>query len=111
MNKPRRRRRWFLIAVAIGLVVLAPVAVWVGVVWQGSSELGRVRRELDASDPGWKLDALLAAGDAARPPDDQNSVVLMNEVAAKTLFAWVKAEYPGQFGESHRRTFERRVRH
>jgi hypothetical protein len=29
---------------------------------------------------------------------------------AKTLFDWLRREYPGQFLDSHRRTFERRVR-
>src|SRR6478672_4713080 len=37
---------------------------------------------------------------------------LVNEprLTAKTLFAWVKTEHPGQFDDTHRRTFERRVR-
>ena len=29
---------------------------------------------------------------------------------AKTLFDWLRREHPGQFLDSHRRTFERRVR-
>lgn len=29
---------------------------------------------------------------------------------AKTLFDWLQREYPGQLTQSHRRTFERRVR-
>ena len=29
---------------------------------------------------------------------------------AKTLFDWLRREHPGQFFDSHRRTFERRVR-
>ena len=31
-------------------------------------------------------------------------------LTAKTLFAWLRREHPGQFFDSHRRTFERRVR-
>src|SRR4051812_30272142 len=31
-------------------------------------------------------------------------------LSAKTLFDWLRREHPGQFLDSHRRTFERRVR-
>ena len=43
----------------------------------------------------------------------QVETLLQNEPAlqAKTLFDWVKKQYPGQFESSHRRTFERRVHH
>ena len=32
------------------------------------------------------------------------------KLAAKTLFDWLRGQHPGQFLDSHRRTFERRVR-
>ena len=32
------------------------------------------------------------------------------KLLAKTLFDWLRQQYPGQFLDSHRRTFERRVR-
>ena len=33
-----------------------------------------------------------------------------SRLLAKTLFDWLRREHPGQFFDSHRRTFERRVR-
>lgn len=33
------------------------------------------------------------------------------KLLAKTLFDWLRSQHPGQFFDSHRRTFERRVRH
>lgn len=43
---------------------------------------------------------------------DSVAARLVNEprLTAKTLFAWVRTEHPGQFTDTHRRTFERRVR-
>ncbi|MHB8865545.1 MAG: hypothetical protein ACYC6N_24475 [Pirellulaceae bacterium] len=41
------------------------------------------------------------------------ATLLQHEPAlqAKTLFDWLKQQYPGQFEDSHRRTLERRVHH
>jgi hypothetical protein len=43
---------------------------------------------------------------------DSIAARLANEprLAAKTLFDWLKAQHPGRFNDTHRRTFERRVR-
>ena len=57
---------------------------------------GQVRRLLRELDSGTSL--ATAAG-RAEP-----------RLLAKTLFEWLRREHPGQFLDSHRRTFERRVR-
>ena len=86
MTKPRRWLRWLLIA---GVLVLALVAagVWWAAAEQaaGERELARVRAELDATDPGWRLDDLVAAHNAALPPDDRNSAILIDAVCANAV--------------------------
>ena len=69
---------------------------------------------------GRKLPSMLKRPRAYRTRKDpfadvwpQVETLLENEAAlqAKTLFDWVKKQYPGKFDNRHRRTFERRVHH
>ncbi|MFO0849702.1 MAG: hypothetical protein U0871_14295 [Gemmataceae bacterium] len=89
----RRRGRWLLWAVGLAVVALPPLYLFL---WAGGTDLRRARAELDAADPGWRLDDLLAAQQAALPPADQNALVLADEVPPWGLLPaayqeWAKA--------------------
>ena len=47
---------------------------------------------------------------AAVWPEVQAKLSDEPKLLAKTLFDWLRQQHPGQFLDSHRRTFERRVR-
>jgi hypothetical protein len=73
----RPRKKW-LIAIAIVSVLLLPLILAVG--WRvvtGRSDHARLlqlQAELDATDPGWRLEDILAAHEASLPPGDQNAI-------------------------------------
>lgn len=94
-DAPRRPAR--RAAVWLGVVVLTCLVVpacWtVGSrqynLWTGEAELNAVLAELDASDPGWRLEELLAAREARFPPHNRNPMELMHEVGRpKAFVAW-----------------------
>ena len=90
-RKRFRRLRKFAIAVlaVVGLVAL--------VLFLGRWQIGRVSAErlrvesakLDAEDPNWKLDAVLAEREKATP-DDQNSAPAVLKVAEQIPADWLK---------------------
>ncbi|HEX4612238.1 MAG TPA: hypothetical protein VH092_28850 [Urbifossiella sp.] len=74
----------------------------------GTKELERVVARLDAEDPGWRLDDVLAARAKAAPPPESNPAVVAQDVRKKFDPAWeafrstrdwgggpVHNEYPG----------------
>jgi hypothetical protein len=77
-----RWKKWLLRTLPVALLV--PVA---GVLidrqlvrWAGQKQLAKVVAELDATDPGWRLDDILAAREKDIPPDDQNLFVLSERI-------------------------------
>ncbi len=53
----------------------------------GSHKLNEVSAQLDTEEPGWKLDQIEAARQAAKPPDEANPSVAVIELHAK-IGAW-----------------------
>ena len=76
---PRIRRRMLR---TIGLGLLVTVAVVAGIFlitsWLAEDRLQKKLAELDASDPGWRWDDIIAAREEL--PDDQNSAVRVQNV-------------------------------
>src|SRR3954447_26225026 len=72
------------------LLVVAPLVYRAVLRAQGQSELEKVTKALDESDPGWTLDDLCNERNAKLPPDDKNSFV----VARKAL-----DKFPREFGQ------------
>jgi hypothetical protein len=57
----------------------------------GERRLAEVVAELDATDPGWRLDDILAEREKRFPPDDQNIMIVVQAAAAqphKALTEW-----------------------
>jgi hypothetical protein len=75
-------KRWLLRAVVTAIVL--PTVVVLGTRtynrWQGSERLAEVHAKLDETDPGWRLDDLLAERYARFAPDEQNPMSLMRRV-------------------------------
>lgn len=104
----RRRARWVVIGTAAA--VLLPV---LGVVaWReiagGSARAGldRFRAELDETDPGWRLEHILAARDKALPADAENPIIVTEAVPGllapaykqwnQTEHEWVSQQHPNR---------------
>ncbi len=80
----RRRWKWLVLLV---LLVVIPV---VRVVWNRHEDrsanertLAETEADLDLTDPGWRLDDLLAERDATIPPDDRNLTKLCWDIYEK----------------------------
>src|SRR5205085_6454957 len=56
----------------------------------GTEKLNAVSAEIDAQEPGWRLDDLEAARMAARPADPVNSAIIVVELTGKTSEWWGK---------------------
>lgn len=75
-------KRWSR-RLAIAILVLPLLAIVVLLVtrqylrWTGDSHLAKVEAELDARDPNWRLEAILAQREAAKPPDAENPMMLI----------------------------------
>ena len=79
----------FAIWVLALLVVLALIVFIAEVSFHriGSQKLNEVSAQLDTEEPGWKLDQIEAARQAAKPPDEANPSVAVLELDAK-IGAW-----------------------
>lgn len=77
-------------ALGFVLLVVAPLVYRAVLRAQGQSELEKVTKALDESDPGWTLDDLCNERNAKLPPDDKNSFA----VARKAL-----DKFPREFGQ------------
>src|SRR4051794_29192553 len=64
------------------LAVVAPLVYRAVLRSQGQSELEKVVRALDESDPGWTLDDLCNERNAKLPPDEKNSYVMARKALA-----------------------------
>ena len=64
------------------IVLTTPLAYYVLVRKSGKSELDSVSARLDRDDPGWRLDDIVRATNAALPPDDRNPFVLASAAHA-----------------------------
>ncbi len=87
--------RW-LKRTAVGILVALAFSI-AGTVWTrrsdravGEERLALLEAELDSTDPGWRLEQLLASRDAARPPDDRNLTKLCWEVRERRPKAFEK---------------------
>jgi hypothetical protein len=76
--KPRRRRRWLIVLGCLLAFVAAPVAYYFVDAWFANSALERIYAEIDAEDPNWRWNDLIA--EIKVPPDDENSVVQVRKV-------------------------------
>src|SRR5690348_2710414 len=76
---PRRRRRWLLGLLA--LLVGVPLVCFLCLHFVAQRDLDVVMAELDASDPGWRLDEMIAA--RKQLPDAENSAVLESKIAGQ----------------------------
>lgn len=78
-------KRWLKrLAVTVGVCLLTGTGYTVGDRYltrrAGEAELAGVLADLDATDPGWRLDDLLAAREARFPPPDRNPMELVRRV-------------------------------
>ena len=71
------------------LLIVAPLVYRAVLRAQGQSELEKVVKALDESDPGWTLDDLCNERNAKLPPDDRNGFVM----ARKAM-----GQFPREFG-------------
>jgi hypothetical protein len=96
VNQPQKRsrgRKWLRRVVLAGLaaIILAPLLLFgVRVYFQttGKSALAAETARLDAEDPGWRFDDLMAARAKAAPPEAENSAVIVREVRARIPAEW-----------------------
>ncbi len=79
----RRLLRRFFVTVLVIVAVVAAVTYGVRAYMSrvGGRELAAVNARLDATEPGWRLEAIEAARDRAAPPAEQNSAPLVLKVA------------------------------
>jgi hypothetical protein len=78
-------KRWllrvFVVAIALPAIFIAGGRYYNR--WQGSERLAEVHARLDETDPGWRLDDLLAAREAKMPPDEENIVAFARKIHPK----------------------------
>jgi hypothetical protein len=76
-------KRLFLFGGGLFLLVLIGVVIeWQYSMARGRDQLNKARAALDAAEPGWRLEDLLAKRNADLPPDDKNVAVLASKVIA-----------------------------
>src|SRR6185437_5465212 len=92
---PGRRAMKHLRRLAIGFAVLAGVLAVIVVAAEamlhnsGSKKLAEVTGVTDAAEPGWRIDAIMAARQAAQPPANANTApVVLSLHAANDTEAW-----------------------
>ncbi|QJW93515.1 hypothetical protein [Frigoriglobus tundricola] len=92
---PRARFRWVRKLAFWGLGLFAAIAfvLFLGR-WQtgrlGQRQLTVTTNRLDADDPGWRLDAIMAARKKAEPARDENAARLVLEIADGVPDEWKK---------------------
>ena len=85
VRKKRSWKRW-LLRIAVTALALPTLLVVGGRYYNryhGSEQLREVHAKLHATDPGWRLDDLLAAREAKMPPDEENIVALARKIHPK----------------------------
>jgi len=84
----KRWKKWVLRS-GLGLATLSAVATLIlgGVRYValrvGQDTLAEVTGRLDADDPGWRLEDILAAREAKFPPDDENAILLIQRLHSR----------------------------
>lgn len=78
--KPRRRKRWLIVATGVLAFIAAPVIYYFVDAWMAQRALDRIYAEIDAEDPNWRWPDLIAQ--IKVPPDEENSVVQVRKVQA-----------------------------
>ncbi len=73
-------------ALAVGLAL----AVWACVPWMAAARIAAAERELDASDPGLRLEDILA--DRPEIPDGEDGGTLIRRLAARIPEGWPNAD-------------------
>lgn len=93
-EKPRSwSRRWFrrMLLVLPVLFVLLLVALFAARTHfrsTGQRDVAKELARLDAADPGWRFDDLMAAREKAKPPEAKNSAVVVRRVRELTPPEW-----------------------
>lgn len=86
-------KRLFLFGGGLFLLVLLGVVIeWQFAMARGRDQLNKIRSDLDAAEPGWRLDELLAKRNGALPPDDKNVAVIAAKAIATFPEAFAKWE-------------------
>lgn len=98
-----RLPRWLkktLIGTASLVAVLALVVIVARASFRrmGTKELDRITARLDADDPGWRFDPLMAARAKAAPPADQNPAEVAKSVRTKFGEGWETFRNTRNFG-------------
>jgi hypothetical protein len=92
--KPRSwGQKWFrrlLLALPVlsVLFIVALIAARTYFRSTGQREVAKELARLDAADPGWRFDTLMAAREKAKPPEEQNSAVVVRRVRELTPPEW-----------------------
>ncbi len=79
VQAPPRRRRWLLGFLA--LLIGVPLGYFLYLRYATQRDLDVLSAELDANDPGWRLEEMLAS--RKQIPDEQNSAVLVSKLVGK----------------------------
>lgn len=88
VNLPRRpRRRWRRFFSAILILILIGGGVIAYLFWAAEADLNRAMAELDASDPGWRLEDIEAK--RRQVPDAVNSALHLRAVMALLGGPWL----------------------
>ncbi len=79
LSPPVRRRRWRWLAALLVLALVTPAGYLFFQGERARHDLAAMMAELDASDPGWRLEEI----ERKRPdvPDEQNSAPLVRALA------------------------------
>jgi hypothetical protein len=75
-----RRKKWFLRFAILFVIVAIPVGLWTVALFNLGSGFTSTRARLDATDPGWRYPDVVAATNAAIPPDEQNCMIVVRNI-------------------------------
>lgn len=84
--KPRRRRRYAI----SGFIFLALLGIY-GYLIFGDDRVGRMRAELDRTDPGWRMEEIWAEYLRTIPPDDKNpltAALVAGGAVPASIYSW-----------------------
>ena len=91
--RPRFRRLRKFALWSLGLFAVIAFVLFLGR-WQtgriGQRQLTVMTNQLDADEPGWRLDAILDARKKAEPPRDENAALMILEIAHDVPDEWRK---------------------
>jgi hypothetical protein len=85
-----RRWYWRLTLGVLAFLVLSPCITMFWMQWQGNSDLAKKVAELDASDPDWQIDQLIATRNAEVKKLSPNGWAQIQKVITKLPKGWDK---------------------